>query len=59
MKALSNNLLSNAKVALKSGCNLVLYCGGKINESSLLLRSLDKIDNFTKKKTRQFYRFLR
>ena len=59
MKALSNNLIFNAKTALNSGCNLVLYCGGKIKESSLLLRSLDKIDSFTEKKTRQFYRFLR
>jgi len=59
MKALSNNLIFNAKAALNSGCNLVLYCGGKINESSLLLNSLGKIDSFTEKKTRQFYRFLR
>ena len=59
MKALSNNLLINTRLALKSGCNLVLYCGGKFYESTLILRSLDKIDTFTKKKTRQFYQFLR
>tara|TARA_B100000029_G_scaffold440700_1_gene458005 strand:+ start:527 stop:1474 length:948 start_codon:yes stop_codon:yes gene_type:complete len=59
MKALSKNLVANARIALKSGCNLVLHCNGKINETSLLLRNLNKIDSFTEKKTRQFYEFLR
>jgi len=59
MKALSKNLVSNARIALQAGCNLVLHCNGKINETSKLLRSLNKIDSFTKKKTRQFYEFLR
>ncbi len=59
MKALSKNLVYNAKAALKSGCNLVLHCNGKINETSLILRNLNKIDTFTEKKTRQFYKFLR
>ena len=59
MKALNQNLVYNAKKALKSGCNLVLHCNGKINESSLILRNLNKIDSFTEKKTRQFYEFLR
>jgi beta-N-acetylhexosaminidase len=59
MKALSSNLVLNAKLALSSGCNLVLYCNGKTNESSLLLKNLDKIDSFTEKKTRHFYQFLR
>ncbi len=59
MKALKGDLLSRAKISLKSGCNLVLYCGGKINESSLLLKGLGKFDTFTEKKTQQFYRFLR
>tara|TARA_B100001175_G_scaffold22435_1_gene16812 strand:- start:53 stop:1000 length:948 start_codon:yes stop_codon:yes gene_type:complete len=59
MKALKGNLLSNAKKCLISGCNLVLYCRGNINESSLLLKGINKIDKFTIKKTQQFYRFLR
>ena len=59
MKALSGNLILNARIALESGCNLVLHCNGKINETSRLLKNLNKIDSFTKKKTRQFYDFLR
>ena len=59
MKALKGNLLLNAKKCLNSGCNLVLYCGGKIKDSSLLLRGTSSIDNFTTKKTKQFYHFLR
>ncbi len=59
MKALKNDLLSNARNSLNAGCNLILYCGGKIGESSMILKSLGKIDNFTIKKTQQFYEFLR
>jgi len=59
MKALSGNLLYKAKKAIHSGCNLVLYCKGNIKESSILLSKIDDIDNFTKKKTSEFYRFLR
>tara|TARA_B100001123_G_C15127899_1_gene954069 strand:- start:9 stop:956 length:948 start_codon:yes stop_codon:yes gene_type:complete len=59
MKALSGNLVYNAKKAIQSGCNLVLYCKGNIKESSVLLSKIDDIDNFTKKKTSEFYRFLR
>ena len=59
MKALKGNLLSNAKKSLESGCNLILYCGGNIKDSSLLLKGTNKIDKFTVKKTQQFYRFLR
>ena len=59
MKALKGDLLLNAKLSLKSGCNIVLYCGGKSNESLKLLRGLQKIDYFTQKKTQQFYNFLR
>ena len=54
-----NSLVLNSKKALDSGCNLILYCGGKIEESKKILKSLDKIDNFTEKKTKQFYEFLR
>ena len=59
MKALSRDLVGNAKNALRSGCNLILHCNGKIQETTLLLRNLNKIDSFTEKKTRQFYEFLR
>jgi len=58
MKSLPGNLLYNAQKAINSGCNLVLYCGGKINESSELLRKIDYIDKFTTKKTSEFYKFL-
>ncbi len=59
MKALSKNLSVNADKALNAGCNLVLYCGGNIKESSKLLKNLRTIDEFTRKKTYQFYNFLR
>ena len=59
MKSLSGNLVYNAKKAISSGCNLVLYCSGKIEETKLLLRNIEKIDNFTIKKTSEFYKFLR
>ena len=59
MKALNNNLTSNAEKALNAGCNLVLYCKGDIKESQKLLKNLRLIDNFTQKKTYQFYDFLR
>ena len=59
MKALSKNLSTNANKALNAGCNLVLYCGGNIKESSKLLKNLRCIDEFTQKKTYQFYNFLR
>ena len=50
MKALSKNLSINADKALNAGCNLVLYCGGNIKESSKLLKNLRTIDEFTQKK---------
>ena len=59
MKALRTNLNLNAENALNSGCNLVLYCKGEINESKNLLKNLQRIDKFTQKKTYQFYDFLR
>ena len=58
MKALKYNLIKNANLALKAGCNLVLYCSGKYSESSKLLKQLPNVDNFTKKKTSEFYKFL-
>ncbi len=58
MKALKHDIVTNAKKALSAGCNLVLYCNGKTNESEKLLKSLPYIDQFTKKKTSEFYKFL-
>ena len=58
MKALSKNLVYNATKALSSGCNLVLYCRGNIEESSALLNKIKDIDNYTMKKTSEFYKFL-
>lgn len=58
MKALSKNYLYNAKKAIQSGCNLVLYCRGDSNESSILLRKIGYIDDFVRKKTSEFYKFL-
>ena len=59
MKALKNDIVTNAKKSLNAGCNLVLYCSGKYSESSKLLKELPFIDDFTKKKTSEFYKFLR
>ena len=58
MKALKLSLVNNAKLALSSGCNLVLHCSGKSKETELLLKNLPYIDKFTKKKTSEFYKFL-
>ena len=58
MKALKYDIITNAKMALNAGCNLVLYCEGKTNVSEKLLKSLPYIDLFTKKKTSEFYKFL-
>ena len=59
MKALKYDLVTNAKKSLKAGCNLVLYCSGNTNDNFKLIKSLPYIDNFTKKKTSEFYKFLR
>ncbi len=59
MRALKFGLQINAIKALKAGCNLILHCNGKINEMKKLAKVIPKIDNFTQKKTSQFYKFLR
>ena len=58
MKALKHDLVTNASKSLQAGCNLVLYCGGKYNESFKLLNNMPFIDKFTIKKTSEFYKFL-
>ena len=59
MKALKYDLITNAKKSLDAGCNLTLYCAGNINDNLKLIKSLPYIDNFTYKKTSEFYKFLR
>ena len=58
MKALRFDIVKNAQLALKAGCNLVLYCAGKTDEIKKLLNKTPYIDKFTMKKTSEFYRFL-
>ena len=59
MKALKYDLVTNAQKSMEAGCNLVLYCSGKINDNFKLIKSLPYIDRFTAKKTSEFYKFLR
>ena len=59
MKALKYDLITNAKKSLDAGCNLALYCAGNINDNLKLIKSLPYIDNFTSKKTSEFFKFLR
>ncbi len=59
MKALKYDLVTNAKKSMDAGCNLVLYCSGKIDDNYKLIKSLPYIDKFTSKKTSEFYKFLR
>ena len=58
MKALRYGLVENAIKSLNAGCNLTLYCQGRSRESLKLLKKIPPIDEFTKKKTSQFYKFL-
>ena len=59
MKALKYDLVTNAKKALEAGCNLVLYCEGKIEDNLKLIKSVPYIDKFTVKKTSEIYKILR
>ena len=59
MKSLKYGIVENALKALSAGCNLALYCKGRSHESLQLLKKIPPIDEFTKKKTSEFYRFLR
>ena len=58
MKALKFDIKTNSIKALKAGCNLILHCNGKIDEMNELSKIIPKIDNFTQKKTSDFYKFL-
>ncbi len=59
MKALKNDLVTNAKKSLAAGCNLVLYCAGNIKDNFKLIKSIPYIDKFTIKKTSEIYKILR
>ena len=58
MKALKYGLKENAINSLKAGCNLIMHCNGKLDETRKLLNFLPTIDRFTQKKTSDFYNFL-
>ena len=57
MKALKYDIVTNALKAIRSGCNLVLYCSG-VYKNSKLLKKVPFIDSFTKKTT-EIYNVLR
>ena len=59
MKSLKYDIVENALKAISAGCNLTLYCQGRAKESLKLLNKIPPIDEFTKKKTSEFYKFLR
>jgi beta-glucosidase-like glycosyl hydrolase len=59
MKALKFDLVTNAKKALEAGCDLILYCAGKTNESRKLLSAMPIMNTVLRKKTSEFYKFLR
>tara|TARA_B100000963_G_scaffold345732_1_gene350153 strand:- start:386 stop:1330 length:945 start_codon:yes stop_codon:yes gene_type:complete len=59
MKALKYDLVTNAKLSLSAGCNLILYCSGNIEDNLKLIKSVPFIDKFTSKKTSEIYKILR
>ena len=59
MKALKDDLTTNAKKSLLAGCNIILYCAGNYKETRKLIKVVPFIDKFTIKKTSEFYKFLR
>ena len=59
MKALSYDLITNAKKSLDAGCNIILYCAGNIRDNFKLIKSVPYIDKFTSKKTSEIYKILR
>ena len=58
MKALKKDLKTNALKSLEAGCNLALYCKGNLNQLTMIIKQIPYIDDFTKKKTNQIYKFL-
>lgn len=53
MKALSGNVIKNAKLSLAAGCNLLLHCNGNLNEMKNLSLVIPEIDNYTIKITKK------
>ena len=58
MKALKYGLKNNTIKALDAGCNLILHCNANIKEMNNLTKIIPTVDQFTKKKTSHFYKFL-
>ena len=58
MRSLKHDIVKNANLAHKAGCDLVLYCAGKSQEVKKLLKETPYINNFIMKKTSEFYKFL-
>lgn len=58
MKSLNKSIALNAKNALDAGCNLILHCNGNINEMIKLSKIIPYIDDFTMKKSSEFFEFL-
>ncbi len=59
MKSLKFSLIENVSRAIDAGCNLILHCNGNLSEMKKISKVIPKIDNFTQKKTSDFYKFLR
>ena len=58
MKSLKFSIQLNTIKAFNAGCNLVLHCNGRMSEMLKVANNSPLIDNFTYKKTSQFYKFL-
>ena len=53
---LKYDIVRNAKLS-QAGCNLILYCGGNIQDNFKLIKSVPYIDKFTIKKHQKFVKF--
>ena len=58
MKSLKNDIKTNIVKSFKAGCNIVLHCNGKMNEMNVVAKNSPLVDEFTIKKTSQFYKIL-
>ena len=58
MKALKGNIKINTMRAISAGCNLILHCNANHKEMRIVAENSPSVDNFTIKKTSQFYNFL-
>ena len=46
MKALSDDIGKNSKLALKAGCDLILHCNGKMDEMKKIAKNLPKTSDY-------------